>query len=203
MNSLVLTSENLPQVVKVAVATLQKPGAVILIPTETVYGLACRWNDTTACERIYRMKMRDERKPLAMFATDSEALLNAGVILTGIPKLLANRFCPGPITIIAPNRDGSTTGFRIPNYPLVQALLAALEFPLATTSANLSGRPNALSPAEALTELTEQPDLIIDAGTIAQDAQPSTVVDATGPKPTILREGPISREMLENALANT
>lgn len=202
MKSLALTSQNLTRAVMVATAALQKPGAVILIPTETVYGLACRWDDITARERIYRMKMRDERKPLAMFATNLEALRHAGVILTNIPELLATHFCPGPITIIACNCDGSTTGFRIPDYPLVQALLTALKFPLATTSANLSGHPNALSPAQALAELTEEPDLVIDAGMIAKNAQPSTVVDATGLKPIILREGPINHQMIEDVLAD-
>lgn len=203
MKSFVLTPENLIQAAIAASVALQKPRAVILIPTETVYGLACRWDDTAARERIYRMKMRDERKPLAMFAANLDALRQAGVILTGTPELLAAHFCPGPITIIAPNRDSSTTGFRIPDYPLVQALMTALKFPLATTSANLSGQPNALSPTQALAELTEEPDLVIDAGMLARDAQPSTVVDATTLKPRILREGPISQQMIEDALANT
>ncbi|MDD3115808.1 MAG: L-threonylcarbamoyladenylate synthase [Victivallaceae bacterium] len=192
METFVLNQDNFTDAVAAAVEVLQLSGSVILIPTETVYGLVCRWDDVAARERIYRMKMRDGRKPLAMFAADTDALNRCGVMLNDIARRLTARFCPGPITVIAHNRDGSTTGFRIPDYPFVQKLMTSLQFPLASTSANLSGHPNARSVVEALAELTEEPDLVIDAGRIPADALASTVVDATGDQPVILRAGPIS-----------
>ena len=114
-----------------------------------------------------------------------------GVILEGLPEKLAEEYCPGPITIIAPRTDGTTVGFRIPDHPLVLEILRRIDVPLASTSANLSGRPNALTVGEALAELTGEVDLAIDAGAIPADAQPSTVVLATGKEPKVLRPGPI------------
>lgn len=181
-------------------AALAVPGSVLLIPTETVYGLVCRWNDDAAREKIYALKERDGRKPLAMFAADARALEQAGVLLDGAPLRLLRRFTPGPITIIAPNRDGSTTGFRIPDHPFVKALLSACGTPLASTSANHSGSPNALSAAEALAGLAEEVGLVIDAGTIPPDSLASTVVDVSVPGTCrILRRGPIAEDAIRTA----
>ncbi len=184
-----------------ACAMLQVPGAVLLIPTETVYGLVCRWDDAAAREKIYALKERDGRKPLAMFAASAAALDGAGVVLDGNPRRLLECFTPGPITIIASNRDGSTTGFRIPDHPFVKALLERCGVPLASTSANHSGSPNALSVKEALSELAGEVDLVIDAGAIPPDSRASTVVDVskTGSW-RILRQGPVTEEAVRTAL---
>jgi L-threonylcarbamoyladenylate synthase len=188
----IISLRNFAEAVQAACDALSVPGSVLLIPTETVYGLVCRWDDAAAREKIYALKERDGRKPLAMFAADADALTGAGVELDGAPRRLLLRFTPGPITIIAPNRDGSTTGFRIPDHPFVKALLSACGTPLASTSANHSGSPNALSVTEALSDLAGELELAIDAGSIPADSQASTVVDASKPGICrVLREGPI------------
>lgn len=174
-----------------AVEVLRRPGSVVLLPTETVYGLVCRAEDRDAVERIYALKDRDFSKPLSWFVFDWRTLGRFGVILEGLPEKLAEEYCPGPITIIASRTDGTTVGFRIPDHPLVLEILRRIDVPLASTSANLSGRPNALTVGEALAELTGEVDLAIDAGAIPADAQPSTVVLATGKEPKVLRPGPI------------
>ena len=112
--------------------------------------------------------------------------------LEGLPEQLAVRHCPGPITIIAPRQDGGTTGFRVPDHPLVLAVLRRIGCPLAQTSANHSGHPNALTVQAALA--VNRPDprdpaLAVDGGPIAPDALASTVVDATGKEPRVLRRG--------------
>ena len=170
-----------------AAAVLRRPGTVVLVPTETVYGLVCRASDEAARKRIYELKHREASKPLALFTADWRKL--DGVRLEGLPAALAEKYCPGPITIIAPGVDGGTVGFRIPDHPFILKLLRELDFPLASTSANLSGQPNVLTVAEALAQLRGEPDLAIDGGAIAPGALASTVVDATGTTPRILRQG--------------
>ena len=168
---------------------LAGPGAVVLLPTETVYGLVCRADDAAARQRIYDLKDRDASKPLGWFVADWRMLAGYGVHLEGLPEQLAARHCPGPITIIAPRRDGGTTGFRVPDHPLVLAVLRRIGCPLAQTSANHSGHPNALTVQAALAELSGDAALAVDGGPIAPDALASTVVDATGKEPRGLRRG--------------
>ena len=168
---------------------LAGPGAVVLLPTETVYGLVCRADDAAARQRIYDLKDRDASKPLGWFVADWRMLAGYGVRLEGLPEQLAVRHCPGPITIIAPRQDGGTTGFRVPDHPLVLAVLRRIGCPLAQTSANHSGHPNALTVQAALAELSGDAALAVDGGPIAPDALASTVVDAPGKEPRVLRRG--------------
>jgi len=178
--------------VEAAQRILSAPGCVALVPTETVYGLTCRWDDRAAIERIYDLKQRSDTKPLALFVASTEQLSRTGALLPDTARKLTAAFCPGPITLIVPNQAGSTTGFRIPDHPLLHKLLQALPFPLAQTSANRSGRPNALTVDEALAELCGTPDLVIDAGALSADAKASTVVNLACSPWKMLREGLIS-----------
>lgn len=172
-----------------AAAAFDLPGAVVLLPTETVYGLVCCADDPEAIRRIYYLKHRSEAKPLGWFVGDWHKLPEYGVKMEGLPSELAEKYCPGAITIIAPCEDGSTQGFRVPDHPLLKRLLELIDLPLCQTSANLSGRPNALNAEDAANELIDKVDLVIDGGAISPDAQASTVVLATGEKPEILRQG--------------
>ena len=178
-----LRSENAaPQ----AAELLAKPGTVLLVPTETVYGLVCRYGDRAAEERIYRMKHRDAAKRLGCFVRSLDQL---DLRPDAQVRKLAEKYCPGPLTIVAAKNDGSTIGFRIPDHPFLKELLERTGFVLAQTSANRSGRPNVRSADEALAELAEMPDMVADGGVIPPDAQASTVVDASGGDLRILRQG--------------
>lgn len=184
-----------------ALQVLKKPGAVLLIPTETVYGLVCNWHDQAARERIYQLKGRSENKPLAMFAHSADMAERCGVKLNPAARILLEKFAPGPITVIAP-AEGKypTVGVRIPNHELVLELLKRCNFPLASTSANASGAPNALTASEALEQLNGQPDLVIDGGKLACDAMASTVVTVCESPCRILRPGPVTEEMIKAVL---
>ena len=169
-------------------AVLARPGCVALVPTETVYGLVARVGDQAAYERIFELKQRSPAKVLGWFVGDWRALGAYGVKLAGLPERLAERYFPGPLTVIAPLEGGGTLGFRSPDHPFLQALLK-LTGPLYQTSANLSGRPDPEDAAAALAELTAPPDIAVDAGPLSPDARSSTVVDAAGAEPKILRQG--------------
>ncbi|MBR7105000.1 MAG: threonylcarbamoyl-AMP synthase [Lentisphaeria bacterium] len=168
---------------------LRNPGAVILVPTETVYGLAARISDPAAREKIIFLKHRDPAKHLGWFVPDLAAAEKYGLQLSDAARRLAERFMPGPLTLIVNRADGSTVGFRIPDHPLLLKLLRELGEPLLQTSANRSGFPNALSCAEASAMLCGEPDAVVDGGDILPGALASTIVDCTGETPRIIRQG--------------
>lgn len=181
-------------------AALRRDGGVILIPTETVYGLACRWDDAAARERIRRMKGRDPEKPLQMLAPDLDTALAVGLVDDVRLRRLAQRFCPGPLTIVQKARAGGTIGVRVPDHPFALELLREIRQPLAATSANRSGEPSATVFAEAVANLASPPDLAVDGGTIPASGQASTVVDISVTPWRILRQGPVGEAELREAL---
>lgn len=168
---------------------LRRKGAVVLLPTETVYGLTGRAADPECREKIVTLKHRDPAKHIGWFVSSLRQLEERGYFLDRTAKLLAERFMPGPLTLIVKHRDGHTTGFRIPSHPQLLELLKELDEPLLQTSANRSGMPDALDCAAALEMLDGEPDAAIDGGAIPPGAKGSTIVDCTGEKPVILRQG--------------
>lgn len=190
-----LTDCTLEEAAQEIAATFDLPGAVVLLPTETVYGLVCCADDPEAIRRIYYLKHRSEAKPLGWFIGDWHKLPEYGVRIAGVPEKLAEKYCPGAITIIAPCRDGSTQGFRVPDHPLLKRVLELIDLPLCQTSANLSGRPDALTAGDAANELIDKVDLVVDGGSIPPESKASTVVLATGENIQILRQGAVSVEL--------
>lgn len=182
-------------------AALRNSRTVLLLPTETVYGLMCRWNDSEAIQRIKSMKCRDENKPFQILAHNIKAIEKIGAELSGKATIIAESFCPGPITIIVKNKNGSTIGFRSPAHKFMLELLAAFGEPLAATSANLSGKEPAANFAEALESLREKPDIAVDDGELASKGMASTVVDVSGDEIKIIRPGPISEEDIIKAIS--
>ena len=120
---------------------LNRKGSVLLLPTETVYGFMCRWDDSEARDRIFKMKKRSSDKPFQMLASSIAQAEKEGLIFDGEAWKIARKFFPGPLTLIVENRNGGTTGLRIPNHPLMLKLILKINSPLAATSANISGEP--------------------------------------------------------------
>lgn len=192
---------NMNQLLEQALRLLQKPGSVLLIPTETVYGLVCNWQDDQARERIYTLKARDGKKPLAMFASSPVMAEKYGVKLNDDARKLLENFAPGPITVIAPGDEKyPTIGVRIPDHTFVLELLKRSNMALASTSANASGMPNVLNVADAIAQLDGEVDLVVDGGTLPEDAAASTVVTVCETPCRILRQGPISESAIKNLL---
>jgi len=179
---------------------LKLPGSVLLVPTETVYGLVCGWNDEKGRDRIYELKQRSGSKALALFADSAEMLEQQGMEIPDAAKKLVAAFCPGPLTIVVRYRDNSTLGFRIPDHPFVLKLLKRAGHPLASTSANLSGRPNALTVEDALSELVGAPEIAVDGGDLQPGAMASTVVELSGDGLKILREGTVKLDDMRKIL---
>ena len=179
---------------------LRRDDGVLLVPTETVYGLVCDAAHEAARAKIYEMKQRPASKLLTLFFASRKAAEIAFPAMPETAKRFAAAFCPGPVTLIVPDGD-AFTGFRIPDHPALLKLLAAYGRPLASTSANLSGQPPAHTIDEALASLAIPPDGILDGGAIPPDSTASTVikVERNGAW-SVLRPGPVSEDMLREAL---
>lgn len=194
------------QIFDLCLRELKKKGSVLLLPTETVYGLVCDWKDSAARKKIRKMKSREEAKPLQMLAPDIDSLVAYGVEITPAIKKIAGKFCPGPVTIVAnlnkKEKDGmKTVGFRIPAYPFLLDLMKESGKLFAATSANIAGEPPCREVFEALDKLEEAPDLAVNAGKIC--GQASTVIDMTGKGFIILRPGKITEKDLLEMKLNT
>lgn len=179
---------------------LRRDDGVLLVPTETVYGLVCDAAHEAARAKIYEMKRRPASKLLTLFFASREAAEAAFPAMPETAKRFAAAFCPGPVTLIVPDGD-AFTGFRIPDHPALLGLLSAYGNPLASTSANLSGQPPAHTADEALESLAIPPDGVLDGGAIPPDSAASTVVKVERDGAwSILRPGPVSESMLMAAL---
>ena len=187
---------------KKASELLNKEGSVLIVPTETVYGLVCNWNDEIARTKIYHLKHRSPAKLFAAFVPDVETAVQlCGRELPPAAKKLAEKFMPGAITLIVPGKDGSTFGFRIPDHPFILDLLRNYKGALASTSANLSGEPPALDLQTALRTIDGSPAGAVDGGVLPEDSIPSTIVQVSGDNQVkIIREGILREHQIFQAL---
>ena len=188
-------------------ATAVEQGAVIGVPTDTVYGLVCLYSDAAAIDRLFAVKERPSQKALPVLLGDAEQA-TAVVRATGeaAAQALIERYWPGPLTLVLPARGrlppaltagGDTVGVRLPAHPFLRALARRVG-PLASSSANRSGEPPCATAAAVLDQLDGRIPLLVDAGP-APLARSSTVLDLSGPQPKLLREGPIGPDELAAA----
>ncbi|HAW50570.1 TPA: threonylcarbamoyl-AMP synthase [bacterium] len=176
-----------------------KDGKVIAFPTETVYGIGVDGCSKKAYFRIYEIKKREKEKRIPFLIGDISYLPIIAKDIGERAYKLAEKFWPGPLTIILYSKDefkwvGEKIGVRIPNHPITLSLLNEFKGPIATTSANISGERDATTIEDILP--ISGIELIIDGGK-TQIGIPSTIVDVTLTPPKILREGAIYEEVLK------
>lgn len=157
-----------------AAAELLNRGGVAVIPTDTVYGLAAHPARPAAVERLYTIKGRDVRKPIALLAADEQSVAAFGAALPPAAAKLAAERWPGALTLVLPCGDGYE-GFRVPAHTWTRSLLAKCGGTLRVTSANLSGRRPATDAPQALADVGLSADLIVDDG-VSPGGVPSTVI---------------------------
>lgn len=186
-----------------------RSGGLVAFPTETVYGLGGDALNPASSARIYRAKGRPSDNPLIVHIADMEAL---DAIVRKIPaeaRALAEAFWPGPLTMILPKADivpRETTGgletvaVRMPAHRTARELIRAAGGYVAAPSANRSGRPSPTLAKYVAQDLDGRIEMIIDGGSVEIGLE-STIVDLTSDKPTILRPGYITRQMLERVLS--
>ena len=189
-------------------AALIAKGALVAVPTETVYGLAGNGLDAEAVERIYEVKGRPEVKPLSLMVPGQEAMERYCEDVPPQARALAERFWPGPLTMIlrhkpivpdAVTAGLDTVGMRCPAHPVCRAIIAAAGVPVAAPSGNTSGRPSPTNMADMLEDMDGKIDGIVDGGPCAVGVE-STIIDLTCTPPRLLRPGGITLEQLREVL---
>jgi len=193
---------------KTQALSILRAGGLVAFPTDTVYGLGCLAFDGKAVESIYTAKDRPVEKAIPILVGE---IMDTQKIVTEfppVPRILALRFWPGPLTCILPKKPTlpeavsatSTIGVRIPDEVTARVLLRDAG-PMAVTSANISGQPSPSTAEEVFNQLNGRIPLIIDGGQ-TPGGLPSTVVDCLSDEIKILREGPISADDIQNYLQN-
>lgn len=177
-------------------------GGVVVVPTDTVYGVAAHMGHPDGVDVLFALKGRDRSKALAVLAADVDqavGLVDVSALEPGhldVVHGLMSRAWPGPLTVVGPRvqhlrgvdlgGDATTIGVRVPDSPLVRAVAARCG-PIVTTSANRSGRPTPHLAAVTVEALEGDVDLVIDGGVC--DGEPSTVLDLGAWPPRVLRQG--------------
>jgi L-threonylcarbamoyladenylate synthase len=181
-------------------------GLVVAYPTDTLYGLAVDPTSAEAVTRLFALKGRALGKAIPLIAADLDQV-RAWTTMTPLAERLAAAFWPGPLTLVLKTTahidarvlaEGGTVAVRVPDQAVARALASAAGTPVTSTSANPSGQPPTADPDEVARELSAV-DVLIDGGP-TQGGAPSTIVDATGVRPVLIRAGAIAWERVLESL---
>jgi L-threonylcarbamoyladenylate synthase len=174
-------------------ATILQRGGVVLLPTDTIYGLHAIATDAVAIARIAAIKGRDETKPFVVLGASRAQLESIGARFDDEARRVVDELWPGPVTAvvalkyaIAASRGNDTIAVRVPSVDWLRDLIQ-ITGPLASTSVNRSGEPPLTSPKQLTDETVARIDASIDIGPL--DAKPSTIVDLSSAEPRLIREG--------------
>jgi L-threonylcarbamoyladenylate synthase len=189
-------------------AELLRAGRLVAFPTETVYGLGAHALDRTAVRRIFAAKGRPASDPLIVHVAHLEQVTPLVDYLPDVAQRLAVQFWPGPLTLVLRRSPAvpdevtaglDTVAVRIPAHAVARAILGAAALPIAAPSANLFSRPSPTRAEHVLQDLEGRIDAVVDAGP-TQVGLESTVLDLSGERPTVLRPGAVTLEMLRQTL---
>jgi L-threonylcarbamoyladenylate synthase len=185
-----------------------RSGGVVALPTDTVYGIAVALDTPRGIERLFEVKRRPPERGIMLLLDDAVQAARIGVLTPGAGAL-ADEGWPGGLTVVVPQRSDvrlpaaltggqPTIGLRVPDHAAPRALAREVG-PLPTTSANVSGLPEARDAGEIMRQLGDAIDLVLDGGP-AHGGPASTVVDGTGERPRILRVGALSLDWVARVL---
>ena len=207
MNTIVFHPESDPNAVRDAAAILRR-GGLLGIPTETVYGLGADALNEDAVRNIFLAKGRPQDNPLIIHVPDASWLERYCRDVPPAAYRLAERFWPGPLTMILPRRDIvplrttgglETVGVRCPDHPVTLAIIEAAGVPVAAPSGNTSGRPSPTTAAHMIEDMDGKIDGIVDGGPCTVGVE-STIIDLTVTPPRLLRPGGLPLESLRQVL---
>lgn len=191
-------------------ADILKQGGLVAFPTETVYGLGGDALKADAAGKIYSAKGRPSDNPLIVHIAETDSVYQLAADVPEQAKKLMEAFWPGPLTIIFKKKkivpDTTTGGLdtvavRMPSHPAALKLIKDSGVYIAAPSANLSGRPSPTTAAHVMQDMQGRIDMILDGGAVGIGIE-STIVDVTGDRPTILRPGFISAQMIKDILGD-
>lgn len=204
-----LLDANEPESIQKAACILQN-GGLVGIPTETVYGLAANALNGPAVAGIFAAKGRPMDNPLIVHISQFNQIYGLVREVPDAVRILAERFWPGPLTVILQKRDCipdevsaglDTVAIRFPSHPVAQAVIHAAGVPLAAPSANLSGHPSPTTAAHVMDDMDGRIDAVLDGGPCAVGVESTVVTLATEP-PRLLRPGGVTLEQLCEVLGD-
>jgi L-threonylcarbamoyladenylate synthase len=181
-----------------------RAGGLVVLPTDTVYGVAAHPLLPAAVARLYEAKGRSAEKAIPLLLADVDGLRQVASPVSPAVWALAHRFWPGALSLVVPRSSfvsdavtggGDTVAVRVPDHPVPRALSRQLACPLAATSANRSGEPAPVIAEEARAALADWVALVLDGGP-SPGGLASTVLDVTVSPPHVLRPGPLSEAHL-------
>ncbi len=182
-----------------------KNGGIVAFPTDTVYGLGAVFSNTEAVLKVFEAKGRDEGKPLSVLVSDISQVEQLAAEIPEKATRLMKAFWPGALTIILRKKENvpdvvtagkDTIGIRMPDLPDAVEVIRNAESPLAAPSANEAGKRSSVTAEDVKEDLFGKIDMIVDGGACPVGVS-STIVDLTGPEPIILREGVITKTMID------
>ncbi len=187
-------------------AALLQAGEIVVLPTETVYGLGANALDSDAVSKIFKAKKRPSFNPLIVHVIDKQAASKL-VEMDERAQKVADAFWPGPLTLILPRKENSgisdlvtagleTLAVRVPSHKIMRKVMKEAGVPIAAPSANSSGEPSATTPQHVAQSLGDAAPFILAAGACDVGLE-STVLDLSGEVPIILRPGAVTSEDLE------
>ena len=204
-------SSTLPETEPIqAAADVLRAGGLVAFPTETVYGLGANALDSEAVSKIFTAKGRPASDPIIVHLYDLAQLELAAQAVPAFAYELADRFWPGPLTLILkrhphipPNVSAGmpTVAVRMPSHPVAVSLLRAADLPVAAPSANRFARPSATSADHVRQDLDGRIDMILDGGAAVIGVE-STILDLTKEQPVVLRPGGVPLEVLQSLIPN-
>ena len=186
-------------------AQIIQEGGIVIFPTETVYGIGVNGLNETAIKKLYEVKQRPINKPISLLVNSIEMIEKVAKDITEIEYDLIKRFFPGPLTIVLKKKDivpdivtagFDTIGIRMPENEIALKLIEYAGVPIATPSANISGRPSGTNLKAIMKDFNDKVDYFIDGG-ISKIGVASTIVQVVNDNPYILRKGKISEEQIK------
>lgn len=186
-------------------AKILKHGGIVVFPTETVYGIGVNGLNEPAIKKLYKIKQRPINKPISLLVNSIEMIEKVAKDISDIEYDLIKKFFPGPLTIVLKKKENvpdiltaglETVGIRMPENDIALKLIEYSGVPIATPSANISGKPSGTNMKEIMKDFNDKVDYFIDGG-VSKIGVASTIVQIIDGIPHILRKGKISEEQIK------
>lgn len=187
-------------------ANIIKKGGIVIFPTETVYGIGTNGLDEEAVKKLYEVKDRPLNKPISLLVSNFDMINQVAKDITEMEYKIMKNFFPGPLTIILNKKScvpdiltakGNTVGIRMPDNEIALKLIELSGVPIATPSANISGKPSGIDIEDIKKDFEGKVDLFIDSGK-SKIGNGSTIVKVEDNEIKILRQGIITKEQIED-----
>ena len=185
-------------------AKIIKEGGIVIFPTETVYGIGTNGLDKEAIKRLYEVKQRPLNKPISLLVSNIKMVEQVAKNISKLEYKIMQNFFPGPLTIILEKKDivpdiltanTNTVGIRMPSGEIARKLIEYAGVPIATPSANISGKPSGTNIKDIQKDFAGKVDCFIDNGE-SKLGIPSTIIRVINDEVHILRQGSISMEQI-------